>query len=62
MFPLLIELFLIHAVYNRSEICYRDLINKPEIELLKEKLLNNPPPLQTQKRSICFDNEAASIS
>ena len=43
MFPLLIELFLIHAVYNRSEICYRDLINKVKIELLKEKLLNNPP-------------------
>ena len=55
MFPLLIELFLIHAVYNRSEICYRDLINKPEIELLKEKLLNNPPsPLQTQKKKYLF--------
>ena len=37
------KLFLIHAVYNSSEICYRDLINKLEIELLKEKLLNNSP-------------------
>ena len=54
------KLFLIHAVYNRSEICYRELINKVKIELLKEKLLNNPP--QTQKKSICFDNEAASPS
>ena len=43
MLPLLMKLFLIHAVYNRSEICYRDLINKLKIEPLKEKLLNNPP-------------------
>ena len=48
MEPLLIKLFLIHAVYSRSEICYLDLINKLKIELLK--------------RSICFDNEAASTS
>ena len=52
MFPLLIELFLIHAVYNRSEICYRDLINKPEIELLKEKLLNNPPPPSKRRKEV----------
>ena len=53
------KLFLIHAVYNRSEICYRDLINKVKIELLKEKLLNNPPK---RRESICFNNEAASTS
>ena len=67
------KLFLIHAVYNRSEICYRDLINKLKIELLKEKLLNNPKshimgPLRlliippNAEKSICFDNEAASTS
>ena len=44
------KLFLIHAVYNRSEICYRDLINKVKIELLKEKLLNTPiPPKRREK-------------
>ena len=53
------KLFLIHAVYNRSEICYRDLINKVKIELLKEKLLNNPPKC---RESICFNNEVASTS
>ena len=49
------KLFLIHAVYNRSEICYRDVINKVKIELLKEKLLNTPTPTP-------YNNEAASTS
>ena len=67
------KLFLIHAVYNRSEICYRDLINKLKIELLKEKLLNNPKShimgpfwlliiSPNAEKSVCFDNEAASTS
>ena len=56
----LMKLFQSHAVYDGTEICYRDFIQKVKIELLKEQLLNNPP--QTQKKSICFDNEAASIS
>ena len=62
----LMKLFRSHAVYDGKEICYRDFIHKVKIELLKEKLLNNspppPPPLQTQKKIICYDNEAASIS
>ena len=56
----LMKLFQSHAVYNGTQICYRDFIHKVNIELLKEKLLNNPP--QTEKKSICFDNEAASTS
>ena len=59
------KLFLIHAVYNLSEICYRDLINKVKIELLREKLLNTPtppPPPPNAEKSICFNNEAASTS
>ena len=54
------KLFWSHAVYSGTEICYRDFIHKVKIELLKEKLLNNPP--QTGKKIICFDNEAASTS
>ena len=34
-------------------------IHEVKIELLKEKLLNNPP---NADRSICFDNEAAYTS
>ena len=57
----LMKLFQSHAVYNGKEICYRDFIHKVKIELLKEKLVNNPPP-KTQEKSICCDNEAASTS
>ena len=39
--------------------CYRDFIHEVKIELLKEKLLNNPP---NAEKSICFDNEAAYTS
>ena len=56
----LMKLFQSHAVYNGTEICYRDFKQKVKIELLKEKLVNNPP--QTQEKSICCDNEAASTS
>ena len=42
----LMKLFQSHAVYNGKEICYRDFIHKVKIELLKEKLVNNPPPPQ----------------
>ena len=42
------KLFLIHVVYNGTEMCYRDFIQEVKIELLKEELLNNPP--QTQKK------------
>ena len=38
---------------------YRDFIQEVKIELLKKKLLNNPP---NAEKSICFDNEAASTS
>ena len=41
------KLFQSHDVYNGTEICYRDFKQKVKIELLKEKLVNNPP-----KRSI----------
>ena len=40
----LMKLFLSHAVYNGTEICYCDFIHKVKIELLKEKLLNTPSP------------------
>ena len=53
------KLFLIHVVYNGTEMCYRDFIHEVKIELLKEKLLNNPP---NAEKSICFDNEAAYTS
>ena len=58
----LMKVFQSHAVYNGTEICYRyrDFKQKVKIELLKEKLVNNPP--QTQEKSICCDNEAASTS
>ena len=48
----LMKLFQSHAVCNGTEICHRDFIQKVKIELLKEKLLNTPPPLQkkTQKK------------
>ena len=39
----LMKLFQSHAVYDGTEICYRDFIQKVKIELLKEQLLNNPP-------------------
>ena len=39
----LMKLFQSYAVYNGTEICYHDFIHKVKIELLKEKLLNNPP-------------------
>ena len=39
------KLFLIHAFYNGTEICYHDFIHKVKIGLLKEELLNNPPLL-----------------
>ena len=45
--------------YNGTEMNYRDFIQEVKIELLKEKLLNNPP---NAEKSICFDNEAASTS
>ena len=53
------KLFLIHVVYNGTEMCYRDFIHEVKIELLKGKLLNNPP---NAEKSICFDNEAAYTS
>ena len=46
------KLFLSHAVYNGTEICYRDFKQKVKIELLKEKLVNNPP--QTQEKRHCL--------
>ena len=45
----LMKLFQSHAVYNGAEICYRDFIQKVKIELLKEKLVNNPPPTAGKK-------------
>ena len=48
----LMKLFQSHAVYDGTEICYRDFIQKVKIELLKEQLLNNPP--QTQKKKYLF--------
>ena len=45
----LMKLFQSHAVYNGKEICYRDFIHKVKIELLKEKLVNNPPPQKKNK-------------
>ena len=45
----LMKLFQSHAVYNGTEICYRDFIQKVKIALLKEKLLNTPPPPHQKK-------------
>ena len=33
------KLFLIHAVYSLSEICYCDLVNKLKIELFEGKAI-----------------------
>ena len=43
----------------QKSVIVTSFIHEVKIELLKEKLLNNPP---NADRSICFDNEAAYTS
>ena len=58
----LIKLFQSHAVYDGTEICYRDFIQKSENWAFEGKSSKYRPPPETQEKSICCDNEAASIS